>query len=256
MLVSALLCCTWGRGREGAMVLAPLSAGFELLPLLLTIKLGPSGADSRVGGLVHTLGPCGSLQRTLLWDWEFLPLLPQPPPVFSIRDLRLYFPALELWVAWSLSLPRHSSWFIYARMWGLRVCQSPPCGVHQPPPCHESSLPRLPLSAPPTGLDECFFFISLVVGLPYSSIFCQFWLFFVFKLLSFFWLCEEAQCVYLHLLLGWTLSVLTCFICCWGHIFQFPTWLPENLQIRLFVWLKARNVGGNSQRSSFLFVTE
>ena len=39
----------------------------------------------------------------------------------------------------------------------------------------------LPVSAPPTGLDECFFFISLVVGLPCSLIFCQFWLFFVFK---------------------------------------------------------------------------
>ena len=39
----------------------------------------------------------------------------------------------------------------------------------------------LPISAPPTGLDECFFFNSLVVRLPYSSIFCQFWLFFVFK---------------------------------------------------------------------------
>ena len=62
---------------------------------------------------------------------------------------------------------------------------------------------RLPISAPPTGLDECFFFISLVVGLPYSLIFCQFWLFFVFKLLlSFFWLCEEAQYVYLRLHLG------------------------------------------------------
>ena len=59
---------------------------------------------------------------------------------------------------------------------------------------------RLPVSAPPTGLDEHFFFISLVFGLPYSLIFCQFWLFFVFKLLlSFFWLCEEAQCVYLRL---------------------------------------------------------
>ena len=32
----------------------------------------------------------------------------------------------------------------------------------------------LPVSAPPTSLDECFFFISLVVGRPYSSIFCQF----------------------------------------------------------------------------------
>ena len=61
----------------------------------------------------------------------------------------------------------------------------------------------LPISAPPTGLDECFFFIFLVLGLSYSSIFCQSWLFFVFKLLlSFFWLCEEAQCVYLCLHLG------------------------------------------------------
>ena len=45
----------------------------------------------------------------------------------------------------------------------------------------ESYLPGLPVSAPPTGLDECFFFISLFVGLPHSLIFCQFWLFFVFK---------------------------------------------------------------------------
>ena len=63
----------------------------------------------------------------------------------------------------------------------------PPRWVLQLPPYRESSPPWLPISAPPTGLDECFFFISLVVGLPYSSIFCQFWLFFVFKLLlSFF----------------------------------------------------------------------
>ena len=39
---------------------APLSAGFQSLPLLPTIKLAPSSADSQVRGLVHTLGPCGS----------------------------------------------------------------------------------------------------------------------------------------------------------------------------------------------------
>ena len=62
---------------------------------------------------------------------------------------------------------------------------------------------QLPISAPPTGLDECVFSNSLVAGLPYSLIFCQFWLVFVFKLLlSFFWLCEEAQCVYLCFHLG------------------------------------------------------
>ena len=36
--------------------------------------------------------------------------------------------------------------------------------------------------SPPLLMDECFFFNSLVVGLPYSLIFCQFWLVFVFKL--------------------------------------------------------------------------
>ena len=76
---------------------------------------------------------------------------------------------------------------------------TPPATDLPGPPA--AALPRV-LSAPPTGLDECFF-ISLVVGLLYSSIFCQFWLFFVFELLlSFLWLCEEAQCVYLCLHLG------------------------------------------------------
>ena len=74
-------------------------------------------------------------------------------------------------------------------LWGLLAAalpapfhNLPPRWVHQLPPCRESSPRRLPISAPPTGLDECFFFISLVVRLPYSSIFCQFWLFFVFKI--------------------------------------------------------------------------
>ena len=67
--------------------------------------MGPSGAGSRVGGLLHAQGPCGSLQRPLLWGWEFLLLPPQPPQVFSLRGLRLYFPALEPWVTGSASLP-------------------------------------------------------------------------------------------------------------------------------------------------------
>ena len=119
--------------------------------------------------------------------------------------------------------PCHSSWFIYARMWGHGVCQLQP-GLSRSIIHHltgsrshclaVSPLPRLPISAPPTSLDECFFFIFLVLGLSYSSIFCQSWLFFVFKLLlSFFWLCEEAQCVYLCLHLGWksTLGIFHLF---------------------------------------------
>ena len=101
-------------------------------------------------------------------------------------------------------LPATTSWGLLAAAWPAPFHNSPPCWVRLQPPGCQSSLPQLPVSAPPTGLDECFFFISLGIRLPYSSIFCQFWLFFVFKLLlSFFWLCKEAQCVYLRLHLGW-----------------------------------------------------
>ena len=46
--------------------------------------------------------------------------------------------------------------------------------------CHLAGIPFYH-GCSPTGLDECFFFNFLVVRHPYSSIFCQFWLFFVFK---------------------------------------------------------------------------
>ena len=117
------------------------------------------------------------------------------PQVFSVRDLRLYFPALEPWVAQSVSLPSCSSQFICMRVWDLLIYQPPTCCKSSPPGCH---------SPPPSiGLDECFFFNSLVVRLPYSLIFCHFWLYlFLNLLLSFFWLCEEAKSIYLCLHLG------------------------------------------------------
>ena len=78
MLMAAVWCCTWGRGREGAMAPTPLSTGLQTFTLLPTIKLGPSGAGSQVGGPVHAPGPCASVQRPLLWGWESLLLPPQP----------------------------------------------------------------------------------------------------------------------------------------------------------------------------------
>ena len=103
--------------------------------------------------------------------------------------LKPYFPELEPWVSHSVSLPSCSSWFIYMQMWDYPV--------HQPPPCCESSLPQLPISAPPTSTDECFFFNSLVIRLPYSLIFWQFWLFFVFKFVVVLFLVVQAVKVYL-----------------------------------------------------------
>ena len=55
-----------GAPQEGAMALVLLSARFQSLPPLPIIKLGPSSADSHVGGLVYVVGPCGSLQQPLL----------------------------------------------------------------------------------------------------------------------------------------------------------------------------------------------
>ena len=100
---------------------------------------------------------------------------------------------------WSASLLHCSSWFICTNVepqganhrsacpvlchsesspLGLSVCEcratgsasgqtASPCSSHSPtvsvpPQQHESSPPWLPSSVPPTGLDECLFFISLV----------------------------------------------------------------------------------------------
>ena len=206
-----LWCSMWGRGprRNNATTpLARLSAGFHSLPPLLMSILGPSGADSWVGGFVCLLGACWSLQQTLPWGWEFLPLPPQLPQMFS-EALRLNFPVLEPWVAQSVSIPSCSSQFICMWMWDHSVPNLPPCWVCQlplGPPA--TALPWvlstwLPISAPPTGLDECFFFNSFVVGLPYSSIFCLFWLFFVFKFSVFLLLVVQGGTVYLPTPLTW-----------------------------------------------------
>ena len=139
-----------------------------------------SSADSHVGGLLYILGSCWSLQRTLLWGWEFFPP-PQLPQIFTARGF-----------------------------WGLiSLCWNPglhglSCSSVVPPSLstHECGIPGLPpaatwphiLSAPPTSLDKCFFFNSLVVRLPCSLILRQYWLFlFLNWLLSFFLLCKGAE---------------------------------------------------------------
>ena len=117
----------------GAMAPASLSSGFQSFTPLPTIKLGPSGAGSRVGGLVHILGPYGSLQRPLLLGWESLLLPPQPPRALSIRGLRLYFPVLEPWVVRSASLPAVPRVYLCSNV-GLR------CAIHALPAPFSATL--------------------------------------------------------------------------------------------------------------------
>ena len=183
------------------MLLAQLLAGFQPLPLLPTSKLLPSGGDSQVSGFVYILEPCGSLQWTLLWGWQFL-LPPQPPQDFFSQ--RFYFPSLGPLVAQSVLLPNCSS-----QSSACKYDTSHSTSHHfatpvlQLLPCHESSPPWPPVPTPPTCLDECFFFNSLVVGLPYSLIFWQFWLFFVFKFVVVLLLVVWGGKVYLLMLLSW-----------------------------------------------------
>ena len=193
--VAALWCCVWGRGPRGNRAACSALCWFSITSPATHNQIGPFWCWCPVGGLVHALGPCGSLQGTLLWGWEFLLLPPQPPQVFSVNGLRLYFPILEPWVVWSVSLTIWSSWFICMRMWNYPLQDLRP---------HWVLSTWLPFSAPPTGLDECFFFNSLVVGLPYSLVFCQFCFFFFFNCCCpSFGCARRKQCVYLRLHLGW-----------------------------------------------------
>ena len=149
---------------------------------------------------------------------------------FHSEVLRLYFPTLEPWVVWSVSLLSCSSWFIRIQTWDHLVCQPPPLPVCQLPPCGHSSLPQLPISAPPTSLDECFF-NSLVVRLPYSSIFWQFWLFFVFKLVVALLLVVQGDTVYLptppslpevSFSYAWLILQFVCvYVCIYAHLYPF-----------------------------------
>ena len=117
-----------------------------------------------------------------------------PHRISQSAVLRLYFPALEPWVAWSVSLPTCPSQLSTCKCWSTwsaSCCLTLP--VLQALPCHTSSLPQIPVSAPLTSLNECFF-NSLVVRLLYTSTFWLFWVFFFFLTwLFFFWLCEEAK---------------------------------------------------------------
>ena len=132
--------------------------------------------------------------------------MPPPPPwVFSLRCLRLYFPALESWVAWSVLSPgppaaaspascsftlphstvRHlagSASHLLALSPLRSSCRSPIwrlvwMGVFSLCPwLLDFHTVRFSVSS------GCFLFLKL--------------------LLFFFWLCKEAQCVYLRLHLG------------------------------------------------------
>ena len=199
---------------------ASLSSRFQYFTPLPTIKLGSSGAGSRVGGLVHPPRPLWVSPTTSPVRLGVSPAAaPTPTGAFNQRFEALFPGAGALGFAVCFA-PRRSSRFICARMWGHGVLPtalpalfsatlSPalpvylcanvgPQGllvVRQPALLvpHSARATRV-LSSPaarlrPSYRSGCMFlFYLLGVGLPCRLIFCQ------------FWLCQEAQCVYLSLI--------------------------------------------------------
>ena len=149
---------------------AQLSASFQSLPLLPTSKLGPSGADSWVCGLVYVLGPCGSPVNS--------PVRPRVSPATAT-------PTGFYQTFWSFISP-HWNQGLCSLSGSLVVPPSLPtrkCGTAQSS-SHSLAVSPLYLAAhlcPSYQPGWMFFVYHLVVGLLYSSIFWQFWLLFVFK---------------------------------------------------------------------------
>ena len=219
MLVTGLQRCMWGRGREGAMALALLSAEFvtpftthnQIGPFWCWFQSGWARACSRPLWVspMHSpvrlgVSPTAASIPTGVFNQWFEALFPHAGALgCSLFRSPTVPPGLSMCKCGDAGSDSHH--LVGSASCSL-ACPIPQSATSLSPPA--AALLRvlsaqLPISAPPTGLGECFFFISLVVGLPFSLIFCQLWLFFVFKLLlSFFWLCKEAQCVYLCLHLG------------------------------------------------------
>ena len=108
---------------------------------------------------------------------------------FLSEALRLYFPILAFCVAQSISLPSCSSQFICTQMWDRPVCKSPPCHESSLTGCQ--SLPLLPVWMNVSSLTPRLSDFHTVQFSVSSGCFL------FLNLLSFFWLCEEAQFVYL-----------------------------------------------------------
>ena len=122
-----MLCCgtiCGGGVGEGTMLLAQLLAGFQSPAPLLTNKLGPSGADSPGGWFCvcsRTLWVSPMNSSVSLG----ISAMSAPHRFFQSEGLRLYFPVLEPWIVWSVSLPSCSSQFIPMQIWDCPVLQPP-----------------------------------------------------------------------------------------------------------------------------------
>ena len=156
-----------------------------------------------MGGFVYILGPCGSLQWTLLWVWEFLPL-PQTHRFFQSEVWGFISPC------WNPGLRSLSQSPVVPPSLSPHKCgtiHSNSCCLAQSSTGHLTMSPHHPSCLSPPLLPVWKNVSSLT---PWLSDFhtVRFYVIsgcflFLNLLLPFFWVCEEAQCiVYLHFHIG------------------------------------------------------
>ena len=149
------LCCdtVYGGGvQEGTVPLPLLSAGFQSLPPLPTIKLGPSGADSRVCVRSRPLwvspmnspvrlgvSPAAASAPTGVFSQWFEALFPCSGAL-GCAVCHLVHQLLPRWPAEAFPAPFHNL---------------PPHWVHQLPPCHGVLSTQLPVSVSVSSLSPC-----------------------------------------------------------------------------------------------------
>ena len=135
-------------------------------------QIGPSWCCFPSGWAVDDLV---GLSNELSCEAESPAATPTPMGVFNQRFEALFPRAGALGCAVCFSPPPFFLVYLcvnvglrglLAAAWPAQFHNPPPRWVHQLLPCRTSSPPWLPVSAPLTGLDEFFSFISLVVGLP------------------------------------------------------------------------------------------
>ena len=123
-----------------------------------------------------------------------------PHRVFQLGVLRLYFPTLEPWFAQCFLLPSFSSMFIHMQMWAVcstnrhLVLSSSCCLAVSPLRPGYPSLPLLLVWMNSSSLTPWLLDFHTVRFFGSSG-----WFLFLNLLLSFFWLCKEAQCIYVCL---------------------------------------------------------
>ena len=215
----------WGRGLRGNSV-AWLSAGFQSLPLLLTdwalLVLTPGWV-----GLCTFWDPVG-LSTEFCCEAGIFCLLPKPPPVFTIRGFEALFSHARTLCFGVRLAPQLFSQFICKQMWDCLVHQLPPWQFRSS--SHHLAVSPLPPGCPSVPFLPVWMNVSLTLQFLdfhtvwfYGSSSC-----FLFLNLSyFFWLCEEARCIYTCLHLGWksncTLFFALHLITHWPEQVTWPT---------------------------------